>query len=106
MSPSVGCYHHTGSQQVMYTCCAQRPVWYSVCAAVFNLKKWCRVVKTIDHYLVIKMSSFNDIFVRYVIVAGNQSAPPDVERRARPGDKSLFNAGHRLYERINSLHLS
>ena len=69
--PMVGGYHHTGYEQVLDTRHAQRPVRDSVCAAVFDLIAWSRIVKAVHEDIVIKVSALNDIFVRYVIVAGN-----------------------------------
>ena len=92
MCSVVGGNHHTGCEKVFDLRYAQGAIRYSVCAAVFYLEAWREVVKAVDHYIIIKMPAFNDIFMGYVIVAGDKSASADAKFWAGPGDKSFFAA--------------
>ena len=97
----VGGNHHTGSEKVFNLCYAQRTIRYSVSAAIFYLEARRKVVKAIDHHIVVEMSAFNYIFVRYVIVAGDEPSSPDAKFRTRSGYERLFTTGDILSEQLD-----
>ena len=100
MCSVVGGNHHSGCEKILDSRYAQRTIRYAVRAAVFYLEARREVVKTINHYIVIEMPAFNDIFMGYVIVAGDESASADAKFWAGPGDKSFFAAGDVFSEQL------
>jgi hypothetical protein len=59
----VGGYQHAGSKKVLNSCYTQRPIGYSVRAAILDLEAGRTVMKAVNHDLVIKVPAFDNIFM-------------------------------------------
>ena len=106
MGSVVGGYHHACDEQVLDARGANGPVRDAVCAAIFDLVSRRAVVEAIRHYVVIEVPALEDVFMCNVVVACDEPAPADVERRACPGHERLFAAGDIFPEQLHRFGLA
>lgn len=105
MCPFVGGNHHACGEKVFDFRYAEGTIGDSVGAAIFYLEAGREVVEAVDEHIIVEMPAFNDVFVGYVVVAGDEPAPSDAEFRAGSGDKCLFAAGDVFSEDFNGFCL-